>query len=139
MGLAFLGDLARQRSLASAALLFLVLVDEIEGLAFLALGLLAHRPEVFLASQDWLFPAAVLLAGALSLVRNWRRGAKPQTAPDPVEMLDAAMLSARIGEFQFATASPAPAPAPAPIGAPISLYDQWHERMSRRGSLTGSR
>jgi len=139
VGLAFLGDLARQRSLASAALLFLVLVDEIEGLAFLALGPIAHHADVFLASQDWLFPAAVLLAGALSLVRNWRRRTKTQAAPDPVEMLDAAMLSARIGDFQFATASPAPAPAPAPISAPISLYDQWHERMSRRGSLTGSR
>jgi hypothetical protein len=41
--LAFLGDLARQRSLASAALLFLVLVDEIEGLAFLAVGVLLQR------------------------------------------------------------------------------------------------
>ncbi len=135
MGLAFLGDLARQRSLASAALLFLVLVDEIEGLAFLALGPIAHHPDVFLASQDWLFPAIVLLAGALSLVRNWRRSKSQAVAPDPIEMLDAAMLSARIGELQVALASA----APAPTSAPTSLYEQWHERMSRRGSLTGSR
>jgi hypothetical protein len=128
VGLAFLGDLARQRSLASAALLFLVLVDEIEGLAFLAFGLGAHRLDLFLASQDWLFPAVVVLAGALSLVRNWRRRTA-QAAADPMEMLDAAMLSARTGDLQAVAVTS----TPNPIGLSTSPYARSPERTSRRG------
>lgn len=94
--MAFLGDLARQRSLASAALLFLVLVDEIEGLVFVAVGVLLHRADLFIAMQDALFPAVVLVAGAVSLVRNWRRRAPqaPLPAPEPLEL---AVLAQRIG------------------------------------------
>lgn len=136
MGLAFLGDLARQRSLASAALLFLVLIDELEGLAFLGLGVAAHRSDLFLSSQDWLFPAVVLIAGAVSLARNWRRRAAAAVdLMDPMEMLDAATLSARIGDLRPAVATS----ASYAIAPSTSLYEQWHERMSRRGSQTGSR
>ena len=93
MGLAFLGDLAHQRSLASAALLFLLLVDEIEGLVFLAVGVLAHRVDLFLESQNVIFPAIVMVGGAVSLARNWRR--REAVAPEPIEPLDLAVLTAR--------------------------------------------
>jgi len=96
VGIEFLADLARQRSLASAALLFLLLVDEIEGLVFVALGVLLHRLDLFLQAQDVLFPAIVLVAGAVSLVRNWRRPPAHQPLPAP-EPLDLAVLARRIG------------------------------------------
>jgi len=127
VGLAFLGDLARQRSLASAALLFLVLVDEIEGLVFLALGALAHRMDLFLSAQDALFPAVIFVAGAASLVRNWRRRLTQDAPVDPVEMLDAIALTERIGVLRSASL------AANPRGAAISLYARSHERTSRRG------
>jgi hypothetical protein len=92
--LAFLGDLARQRSLASAALLFLMLVDEIEGLIFLAVGAFAHRVDLFLESQNVIFPAIVMVAGVVSLARNWRR--REAAAPEPIETLELAVLTARI-------------------------------------------
>ena len=95
VGVAFLADLARQRSLASAALLFLMLIDEIEGLIFVAVGVLLHRADLFLASQDVLFPAVVVVAAVVSLARNWRRAEKP--ALPPVESLELAVLTQRIG------------------------------------------
>ncbi len=96
MGIAFLADLARQRSLASAALLFLMLVDEMEGLVFVALGVVLHRVDLFLAVQDVLFPAVVVIACVVSLARNWRRRApeEPLPAPEPLEL---AVLAERIG------------------------------------------
>ncbi|HEY3219055.1 MAG TPA: hypothetical protein VGK15_08200 [Candidatus Limnocylindria bacterium] len=125
MGLIFIGALARQRSLASAALLFLVLVDEIEGLVFLAVGVIAQRTDLFLAAQDVLFPTVVMVAGVVSLARNWRRRAEP-AALEPIEMMDNAALASRIGGMRpqtFTTTS----------GAAISLYAQSHGRTSRPG------
>ncbi len=95
MGVAYLVGLARQRSLPAAALLFLLLVDEIEGIVFVAVGIVLHRVDLFLAAQDALFPAAVLVAAAASVARNWRR-ATP--APPPaVEPLELGVLAERIG------------------------------------------
>ena len=96
MGFAFLADLARRRSLASAALLFLLLIDEVEGLLFVAVGVILHRVDLFIALQDALFPAIVLLAGAVSLVRNWRRPEPVEPEP-PIESVELAVLTARIG------------------------------------------
>jgi hypothetical protein len=95
VGIAFLADLARQRSLASAALLFLMLVDEMEGLVFLVVGVLAHRVDLFLAAQDVLFPSIVCVAGVVALVRNWRR--RPAVVEAPPEPLELAVLAQRIG------------------------------------------
>lgn len=96
MGVAFLLGLARQRSIASAALLFLLLVDEIEGLVFVAIGVVLHRMDLFLASQDALFPAVVVVAGVASLARNWHRRRAPEPIPEP-EGMELAVLAARIG------------------------------------------
>lgn len=92
----FILGLARQRSLASAALLFLLLVDEIEGLAFVAVGILLGRVDLFLAMQDALLPAVVLVAGATSLARNWRRRQPRPALPEP-EPIELTVLAERIG------------------------------------------
>src|SRR5438874_12211087 len=73
VGMLFIAKLAQRRSPASAALLFLLLIDEIEGLIFLAVGVLLKRPDLFLQLQDVLFPSIVLLSGAVALLRKWRR------------------------------------------------------------------
>lgn len=133
--MAFLGDLARQRSLASAALLFLMLVDEIEGLIFLAVGVLLGRIDLFVASQEILFPAVVLVSAAVSIARNVRRQPRPRKV-ETVEMMDAVSIVARVGE-------PLPVPVVKPTvtitvqpsisAATISLYGPPRERTSPRG------
>ena len=95
VGIAFLADLARRRSLASAALLFLLLVDEIEGLVFVAVGVLLGRIDLFLSVQDTLFPAIVIVSGVASLARNWRRAERVELPP--VEVVELAVLTERIG------------------------------------------
>jgi hypothetical protein len=133
--MAFLGDLARERSLASAALLLLILVDEIEGLIFVAVGILLQRMDLFMSSQDVLFPAIVAVSAVVSVARNGRRRGTAR-AFEPVEMLDTATIVARIGE-------PLPAPLlkptvrisvqPSLSAATISLYGLSRERTSPRG------
>ena len=93
--MAFLADLARQRSLPAAALLFLMLVDEIEGLIFVAVGLILHRVDLFLSVQDVLFPAIVVVSGVVSLARNWRRAERVELPP--IEAVELAVLTERIG------------------------------------------
>lgn len=109
--------------------MFLVLVDEIEGLAFLAVGVVAQRIDLFLAAQDVLFPAVLFVAGATTLARSWRRrrAAEPVL---PVEALELAALAERIGGLTPSVAGPALAGR----GAAISLYDLSRERTSRPGS-----
>ena len=85
--MAFLGDLARKRSLASAAFLFLLLVDEIEGLAYIAVAVVLGQPELFLSMQQVFFPVVLLVAAAVSLARNWRRAERIQTVA-PIETVD---------------------------------------------------
>lgn len=85
-----------QRSLASAALLFLMLVDEIEGIAFVAVGVVLHRLDLFLAMQDAVFPAVVAVAATVSLARNWRRRTPLESLPEP-ELLERSALAERIG------------------------------------------
>ena len=94
--MAFLGDLARKRSLASAAFLFLLLVDEIEGLAYIAVAVVLGQPELFLSMQQVFFPVVLLVAAAVSLARNWRRAERIQ-AVAPIETVDLNALTQRIG------------------------------------------
>lgn len=54
----------RNFGLASACFLFLVVFAEIEGLAFVALGILARRPDLFTDLQVAIAPAAFLVAAA---------------------------------------------------------------------------
>jgi hypothetical protein len=95
VGIAYLVNLARARSLAAAALLFLLLVDEIEGMVFVVVGIVLHRVDLFLAMQDSLFPAVVVVAAVASAARNWRRRT-PEPLP-PIEPLELSLLAQRIG------------------------------------------
>jgi hypothetical protein len=94
--MAFLGDLARKRSLASAAFLFLMLVDEIEGLAYMAVGVVLGQPELFLSMQQVFFPVVLLVAGAVSLAGSWHRAATVE-AVAPIEAVELNTLTQRIG------------------------------------------
>ena len=94
--MAFLGDLARKRSLASAAFLFLLLVDEIEGLAYMAVGVVFGQPDPFLSMQQVFFPVVLCVAAAVSLARNWLR-AETVEAVAPIEAVELNTLTQRIG------------------------------------------
>ena len=72
-----------------------MLVDEIEGMVFVAVGVLMHRVDLFLAAQDTLFPAIVVVSAVVSVARNWRRAEAVELPP--VEELELATLTARIG------------------------------------------
>jgi hypothetical protein len=92
----FLGDLARKRSLASAAFLFLLLVDEIEGLAYLAVAVGLGQPDLFLAMQQVFFPVVLVVAGVVSLAASWHR-ADAIAAVTPIEAVELNTLTQRIG------------------------------------------
>lgn len=94
--MSFLGDLARRRSLASAAFLLLLLVDEIEGLAYMAVAVVLAQPDLFLSMQQVFFPVVIFVAAAVSLARNWRR-AEEVEAVAPIETVELNALTQRIG------------------------------------------
>jgi hypothetical protein len=91
----FIGGLLRKRSVASAALLFLLLVDEIEGLCFLAVAVVFGQPGLFMSMQDVLFPAVLAVAGLIALVRNWRL--PEERFEEPIEPLELTTITQRIG------------------------------------------
>ena len=95
--MSFLGELAQKRSLASAALLFLILIDEIEGMFYVVFGVFLAKPELFLRMEELLFPAAIIVAGIVTLLRYWRRKAPARRAEPVVEMLDSSTIAQRIG------------------------------------------
>lgn len=112
----FVAKLAQQRSPAAAALLFLLLVDEIEGLIFLAVGVLMKRVDLFLEVQDVLFPSIVVLCGAVAIIRNVRRRRAERVVV--VEPVDVTSLAQRIGSHS----------GPDPIvytPAPQVVRSQW--------------
>jgi hypothetical protein len=57
---------------ASFALIFLVLLAEIEFLVFIALAIVAHRLDLFMGLQPIIFPGACLVALAAAGVFWWR-------------------------------------------------------------------
>ena len=73
-----LGDIAfpyrakRSFGAASFALIFLVILLEIEALVLVALGIVAHRFDLYLAVQDPLLPVACAVSLAASAVFWWR-------------------------------------------------------------------
>lgn len=73
-----------------------MLIDEIEGLVFVALGVILRRMDLFLSVQDVLFPAVVLVSGVTALARNWHRREAAQPEP-ALEILELSVLSERIG------------------------------------------
>jgi len=57
---------------ASFALVFLVLLAEIEALVFVALAVVAHRLDLFVGLQPVIFPGACLVALSAAAVFWWR-------------------------------------------------------------------
>ena len=57
---------------ASFALVFLVIILEVEALVLVALGVVAHRFDLFLDLQEIVLPGACLIALSASIVFWWR-------------------------------------------------------------------
>ena len=70
---------------ASFALIFLVLLAEIEALVFVALAIVAHRLDLFMDLQPIIFPGACLVALSAAAVFWWRAR---QWTKQRVEMLN---------------------------------------------------
>ena len=70
---------------ASFALIFLVIIMEVEALVLVALGIVARRMDLFLELQDVIFPGACLIALSASIVFWWRARA---WSKQRVEMLN---------------------------------------------------
>ena len=72
LDVAFPYRIKRRFGAASFALIFLVLLAEIELLVFIALAVIGQRLDLFTGLQPIIFPAACLLALAASGVFWWR-------------------------------------------------------------------
>ena len=72
MDIAFPYRIKKRFGAASFALIFLVLLAEIELLVFIALAVVAHRLDLFTGLQPIILPAACLLALAAAGVFWWR-------------------------------------------------------------------
>jgi hypothetical protein len=70
---------------ASFALIFLVIIVEVEALVLVALGVVAHRFDLFVDLQEVILPGACLIALSAAVVFWWRARAWTKTR---VEMLD---------------------------------------------------
>lgn len=57
---------------ASFALIFLVIILEVEALVLVALGVVAHRFDLFVDLQEVILPGACLIALSASVVFWWR-------------------------------------------------------------------
>jgi len=57
---------------ASFALVFLLIVAEVEALVLLALGIVAHRFDLFVALQEVVFPGACFVALTAATAFWWR-------------------------------------------------------------------
>jgi hypothetical protein len=72
MDVAFPYRIKRRFGAASFALIFLVLLAEIEFLVFVAIAIVGHRLDLFTGLQPIILPAACLLALAAAGVFWWR-------------------------------------------------------------------
>lgn len=70
---------------ASFALLFLVIIFEVEALFLVALGVIAHRFDLFVDLQSVLLPGACVIALSVATVFWWRARSWTKTK---IEMLN---------------------------------------------------
>ena len=85
MDIAFPYRAKRTFGAASFALIFLVIIGEVEALVLVALGVVAHRFDLFVDLQEIILPGACLIAISVSTVFWWRARAWTKAR---VEMLD---------------------------------------------------
>ncbi len=57
---------------ASFALIFLIIIVEVEALVLVALGIVAHRFDLFVDLQEVILPGACVIALSVSTVFWWR-------------------------------------------------------------------
>ena len=86
MDVAFPYRIKRRFGAASFALIFLVLLAEIELLVFIALAIVAHRLDLFMGLQPIIFPGACLVALAASVVFWWRARSWTQQRVDMLNL-----------------------------------------------------
>jgi hypothetical protein len=72
MDIAFPYRAKKRFGAASFALIFLVIILEVEALVLVALGIVAHRFDLFVDLQDVILPGACLIALSASVVFWWR-------------------------------------------------------------------
>ena len=72
LDVAFPHRIKRSFGAASFALIFLILLIEIELLVFMALGIVAHRLDLFMDLQPIILPGACLVALSAAVVFWWR-------------------------------------------------------------------
>src|SRR6267143_1699800 len=72
LDVAFPHRIRRSFGAASFALIFLVLLAEIELLVFIALAIVAHRLDLFADLQPLILPVACLVALSAAVVFWWR-------------------------------------------------------------------
>ncbi len=92
----------QKRSLPGAALFFFVLLDEIEGFAFVSLAVLAGRMDLFIDAQNVLFPGALAVSGVATALFFWRR--RDPVVELPPEPVSADVLAERIGRTSIRAA-----------------------------------
>ncbi len=79
MDVAFPWREKRSFGAASFALIFLVIIVEVEALVLVALGVVAHRLDLFADLQEVILPGACLIALSASTVFWWRARAWTKT------------------------------------------------------------
>ncbi len=109
-------------------IVWLSVLTEIEGMAFIALGIVLRRADLFLDIQSALFPAALLVATVTALATIWlprRRAAAPVAVP--VEAIAATDLAKRIG-----VAAEDSAPAVPAASSPSRPSAAWRRALDQR-------
>jgi hypothetical protein len=71
---------------ASFALIFLIIILEVEALALVALGVVAHRFDLFVDLQEVILPGACLIALSSSVVFWWRARAWSRSRIDSLNL-----------------------------------------------------
>jgi len=71
---------------ASFALIFLVIIAEVEALVLVALGIVAHRFDLFVDLQEVIFPGACFIALTSSAAFWWRARAWTKARVDSLNL-----------------------------------------------------
>jgi len=109
-------------------LVWLSVLTEIEGMAFIALGIVLRRPDLFLDIQGALFPSALFVATATALATIWLpRDHVAAPVATPVEVVPVVDLAKRIGMCAEDGAS-----APPAVSGPSRPSAAWRRALDER-------
>ena len=71
---------------ASFALIFLIIIGEVEALTLVALGVVAHRFDLFVDLQEVILPGACVIALSAATVFWWRARAWSKSRIDTLDL-----------------------------------------------------